>query len=158
MSKRTHYFIFRLQEKITRIIICSGKQALNPNKFHPPSKQPIAAHLPPFLKHPELLGAQAFPASHTQPSSLQVCSAGARSKQAQHQAPREPQVKATPREKEARGRGEGEQRHPTTFSICLAHLRVDPILSSNFRPCDTTYMASQGRIQGSREHALGMMK
>lgn len=34
---------------LTRIIICSSKQALNQNKFHPPSKQPIATHLPPFL-------------------------------------------------------------------------------------------------------------
>lgn len=37
---------------LTRIIICCSKQALNQNKFHPPSKQPIAAHLPPFLKQP----------------------------------------------------------------------------------------------------------
>lgn len=37
---------------LTRIIICCSKQTLNQNKFHPPSKQPIAAHLPPLLKQP----------------------------------------------------------------------------------------------------------
>lgn len=151
-SKRIHYFIFRLQKQITRNIICSGKQALNQNKFHPPSKQPIAAHLPPFLKHPNraALGPRhSLPATQHQ-NSLQVCSAGA-----WRQTSSAPGIHAGLRLKlypERKGEGKGERDRDSRIHNVLhllMHLRADPILSSDFTLRNTTYMASQGWIKGS---------
>lgn len=112
VSKRIHYFISRPQRQITRNIICSGKQALNQNKFHPPSKQPIAAHLPPFLKHPNRA---ALGPRHSLPAARQrngrraglLCRCPTASRLgAGH--PRGTRVETTPREEEGRG-GEGEK-------------------------------------------------
>lgn len=41
------YALFQTGEKDCQDYNLLGKQALHQNKFHPPSKQPIAAHLPP---------------------------------------------------------------------------------------------------------------
>lgn len=150
MSKHTHHFVFRLQKQITRNIICSGKQALNQNKFHPPSKQPIAAHLPPFLKHPNraALGPRHCLPATQQQNSQQVCSAGA-----WRQTSSALGIHAGLRWKlYRRGKGKGKGKGTagsTTFSICLMHLRADPILSSDFTLRNTTYMDSPGWIKGS---------
>lgn len=139
-------FHFQTSGKITRIIICSGKQALNQSKFHPPSKQPIAAHLPPSLKHPNraALGPRHSPPATRNPAARRSALRGPDSKHAQHQAPGTAHVKTTRGEEEVRGRGRGQGTEgATTFSTGLMHLQVDPILSSDFTPRNTTYVASQ---------------
>lgn len=134
MSKCMHYF--RLWEKIARIIICSGKQALNQNKFHPPSKQPIAAHLLPSLKHPNraALG-PGRPPSHTQPGSLQVCSAGAEGERALQQGPSEACFKSAP---ERKGWGKGEEdrdlRHSTSASCISEQTPLSALISHSALP------------------------
>lgn len=105
----------RLQEKTMRIIIALTKQALNQNKFHPPSKQPMAAHLPPFLKHPSRAALwprhSQQPHGNERPASL-------------------PQQKAPSTLREEEGPGAAGPQSLTTH-ICLMSLWADPILSSD---------------------------
>lgn len=76
MSKHMHSFIFRLQEKITRIIICSDKQALSQSKQVPPTFKATNScppTTPPKTSKQSSSRAQAFSTSHTaakQPAGL----------------------------------------------------------------------------------------
>lgn len=111
MSKCTYYF--RLCEKIARIIICSGKQALNQNKFHPPK---ATNGCPPTtsLKHPNRAALEARrphqPHAAWQPAGL-LCRC---------RSERDPvrlAFKSAPGRKGVRERGRGQRS--TTLDICF---------------------------------------
>ena len=141
-----HYF--RLQKKITRIIICSGKQALNQNKFHPPSKQPIAAHLPPFLNRPNR--AARGPRRPDQPhAARQPTGLLCRCLKANRLGTRHPErlgLKLHPERKRwGKGEEDRDQRDHDALRLLNASLsRPRSILSSDLTLCTTTYTASQG--------------
>lgn len=136
-----HYF--RLQKKITRIIICSGKQALNQNKFHPPSKQPIAAHLPPFLNRPNR--AARGPRHPDQPhAARQPTGLLCRCLKANRLGTGTQKDSGWNCTRRGRGEGKGKRtgtRGTTTLCVCLMHLWVYPVpfsaLISRFAPPPT---------------------
>lgn len=119
-----------------RIIICSGKQALHQDKFHPPSKQPIAAHLPPFLKQTVSV-VQGILTSHMA-MRLPVYSVGFEDREARQNALSALRLqlyqRTEMREKEDRDR----DSQNFMFYIGLILLQADPILSSDFLLRNTT--------------------
>ena len=156
MSKCTHYF--RLREKIARIITCSGKQALNQNKFHPPSKQPIAAHLPPSLKHPSraVLGPRHPHQPHTawQPAGL-LCRCW-RWMGSLQQGPSEAPFKSAP---ERKGWGEGEEdrdlQHSTSASCVSEQTPLSALIVHSVLP---PTRPARAECKALKKHALGMMR